>query len=103
MKYRYHPDALTEYADAALYYEERVLGLGADFTAEVEKAIWRILEAPAQWRCVEEDVRRYLLRRFPYGILFTVEERCVLIVAVMHLSREPGYWRHRISPQPDGP
>jgi len=102
MTFTYHPDALTEYADAALYYDERLPGLGADFTAEVDRAIERVLEAPDRWRCIQEDVRRYLLARFPYGILYTVEEEYVLIVAIMHLSREPGYWRHRISPRPDG-
>ena len=102
MRYIYHPDALTEYADVALYYEERLPGLGADFTGEVDLAIERILEAPDRWHCVEEDVRRYLLRRFPYGILYTIEEGCVLIVAVMHLSREPGYWRYRFTRRLDG-
>ena len=101
MRYIYHPDALTEYADVALYYEERLPGLGADFTGEVDVAIERILEAPDRWNLDEEDVRRYLLRRFPYGILYTIEEDYVLLVAVMHLSREPGYWRHRISQRPD--
>lgn len=46
MKYIYHPDALAEYADAALYYEERAVRLGADFTIEVEAAIQSILTAP---------------------------------------------------------
>jgi toxin ParE1/3/4 len=96
MRFIYHPDALTEYADATLYYDERLPGLGADFTTEVDTAIKRIIEVPDRWHCVEEDVRRYLLHRFPYGILYTIEEGYVLIVAVMHLSREPGYWRHRI-------
>ena len=102
MRFIYHPDALTEYADAALYYEERLPGLGSDFTAEVDRAVARVLEAPDRWRCLEADVRRYLLARFPYGILYTVEEDYILIVAIMHLSREPGYWRHRIPLRSDG-
>jgi plasmid stabilization system protein ParE len=97
MKCIYHPEALAEYADAALYYEERTARLGVDFTVEVESAIQSILQAPDRWRCIEEDVRRYLVRRFPYGILYTIEQDYVLILALMHLSREPGYWRHRVS------
>ena len=97
MRFIYHPDALAEYADAALYYEERTPGLGADFTREVETAIQCILEAPDRWRSLEEDVRRFLVRRFPYGVLYTIEDDHVLILALMHLSREPGYWRHRIA------
>ena len=50
MRFIYHPDALAEYTDAALYYEERTPGLGADFTREVETAIQCILEAPDRWR-----------------------------------------------------
>lgn len=96
MKYIYHPEALAEYADAALYYEERAPGLGADFTIEVESAIHKVLEAPDRWRCMEDDIHRFLVRRFPYGILYTVETDHVLILAIMHLSREPGYWRHRV-------
>ncbi len=97
MKYLYHPEALAEYADAALYFEERAPGLGTDFTIEVEDAIQQVTQAPDRWRCVDEDIHRFLVRRFPYGILYTVEDEYVLIVAVMHLSREPGYWRHRLT------
>lgn len=95
MRYIYHPEALAEYADAALYYEERTLGLGADFTLEVETAIHKVLEAPDRWQCIEDDIRRFLVRRFPYGVLYTFEADHILILAIMHLSREPGYWRHR--------
>jgi len=99
MKFIYHPDALTEYADAALYYDERLPGLGADFTNEVDAAIECILASPEQWRSIEGGIRRYLIHRFPYGILYTIEDGSILIVAIMHLSREPGYWRHRINSQ----
>ena len=97
MRFIYHPDALTEYADAALYYDQRAPGLGGQFVKEIDASINRILDAPDRWHCVEEDVRRYLVRRFPYGILYTIEESYVLVVALMHLSRAPGYWRYRIS------
>jgi len=97
MKYIYHPEALAEYADAALYYEERTPGLGADFTFEVETAIQKVLEVPDRWRCIEDDIRRFLVSRFPYGVLYTIEADYILILAIMHLSREPGYWRHRAS------
>lgn len=96
MKYVFHPDALAEYADAALYYSDRVPGLGADYAAEVEAAIESIASDPFRSPFIDEDVRRYLVRRFPYGLLYTIEEGHFLIVSVMHLSREPGYWRHRI-------
>lgn len=46
---------------------------------------------------MEDDIRRFLVRRFPYGILYTIEADHILILAIMHLSREPGYWRHRVA------
>jgi toxin ParE1/3/4 len=45
---------------------------------------------------IDDDVRRCLAQVFPYGILYTIETDFVLIVAVMHFSREPGYWKQRI-------
>jgi hypothetical protein len=51
---------------------------------------------PFAWRVIDEDVRRCLIRPFPYGVLYTIEPEQILIVAVMHLSREPGYWLRRL-------
>jgi hypothetical protein len=63
----------------------------------VENAIARIVEAPTRWRVIDEDVRRCLTRVFPFGILYTIEADFLLIVAVMHLSRVPNYWKSRIA------
>ena len=97
MRYEFHPEALEEYEEAALYYTERDPGLGLRFIEAVEEAIQRILEAPTRWRVIDEDVRRCLTRFFPYGVLYTAELEFVLIVAVMHCSREPGYWKQRVT------
>ncbi len=94
--FHFHPEARLEYREAAAFYEARRPGLGAVFTREIEAAIEMILEAPDRWRCVEQDVRRCLAHTFPYGILYTVEDGFILIIAVAHSSREPGYWRHRL-------
>jgi hypothetical protein len=67
------------------------------FIVAVENAVERILEDPARYRRFDEDVRRCLTRVFPYAILYTIEEDYVLIVAVAHCSKEPGYWKRRIS------
>ena len=96
MRWEFHPEALEEYREAALYYAERDPTLAARFVEAVEDAIRRSAEAPFAWRIVDEDVRRCLTQVFPYGILYTVESEFILIVAVMHGHREPGYWRQRI-------
>ena len=96
MRYEFHPEALAEYEAAARYYAACQEGLELRFIAAVESAISRILESPERWRVFEDDVRRVLTHVFPYGVLYTIEPEYVLIVAVMHCSREPGYWRHRV-------
>ena len=97
MRYEFHPEALEEYNEAALRYAGQELQLALRFIDAVEDAIRRILEAPTRWRVIEEDVRRCLTRVFPYGVLYTIEPDFVLIVAVMHCSREPGYWKRRLT------
>ena len=97
MKYVFHPEARLEYREAAVFYETRRKGLGASFTREIETSIGRILEAPERCRLVEQDVRRCLAHVFPYGVFYTVEPDFVLVVAVAHGSRRPGYWQDRLS------
>ena len=73
--------------------------LGDRFAAEVRFAIRRVVETPERWRVLEEDVRRCLVRVFPYSVLYTIEADFILIVAVMHGKRHPGYWRYRLDPK----
>ena len=92
----FHPEAEAEMFAAARYYEDRAENLGVDFLAEVEKAVHRIAEAPETWPIFKGRIRRYLLYRFPFGILFTVHADSVVIIAVMHLRRRPNYWKDRL-------
>ena len=95
MRVEFHPEALDEYEAAARYYAGCQEGLELRFIACVESAIQRLSENPAHFRLFEADIRRCLVHVFPYAVLFTVESDYVLIIAVMHCSREPGYWKHR--------
>lgn len=97
MKWEFHPEALDEYESAASYYAERDPELQLRFIESIENSIERILEAPTRWRVIDEDVRRCLAQVFPYGVLYTIEADSILILAVMHFSREPGYWKQRIA------
>lgn len=87
MKYVFHPEALAEYAEAVQYYAERRAEVAQAFIDAVEDAVYRIRESPTRWRVVDEDVRRCLTRKFPYGILYTIEQDYVLILAVMHCMK----------------
>jgi plasmid stabilization system protein ParE len=97
MTYEFHPEALEEYEKAAQYYAMQQSGLDLRFIGSVENAIDLILDDPLRWRPFDEDVRRCLTHVFPYGVLYTIEQDYVLIVAVAHCSREPGYWKRRIA------
>ena len=97
MRYEFHPEALQEYDEAGHSYARKEPGLDLRFIVSVERAIEAILEDPLRWRRFDEDVRRCLTRVFPYAILYTIEDGYILIVAVAHCSREPGYWKHRIA------
>ena len=96
MKYNFHPAALAEYAEAVQFYAENRVDLAQAFINSVEETIFRIIESPTRFPIIDEDVRRCLTRKFPYGILYTIEDDYILILAVMHCSREPGYWQERV-------
>jgi plasmid stabilization system protein ParE len=95
MTHRFAEAALTEFIDAGRYYNRQVPGLGDDFADEIEAGIRKILSAPLTWPAVEDDVHRFLVRRFPYGTYNTVEGDVVVIWAVKHLHRDPDYWQQR--------
>lgn len=92
----FHPEAETEFFEAIDYYEQTEPGLGPVFAAEVASAIEQIIHYPFAWRVLERDVRRCLMRRFPYGLLYACETERIWIVAVMHLRRHPVYWKSRL-------
>jgi len=93
--YSFHPDAEAELAEAADYYEARRPGLGKIFAAEVTRTISLIREYPDSGAPVGASRRRMLVRRFPYTIVYRQDGDSLLVVAVAHQSRRPGYWRGR--------
>lgn len=95
MSFSFHPEAEIEFNEAIDYYEDIDPELGYDFALEVNSTINRSVDFPKAWAFLEGDVRRSLVRRFPFGILYSEEKDGIFIVAVMHLHREPGYWKHR--------
>jgi toxin ParE1/3/4 len=95
MNLLFNPEAETEFLAAIDWYEERSSGLGADFAAEIHAAIQRAISLPLAWPRIDGDIRRVLANRFPYGLLYTLDNRSIYILAVMHLRRQPDYWRSR--------
>jgi len=89
------PVAEAEYCDAVDYYDGEVAGLGEDFCEEVIAALRRVADFPEAWQKLSAHTRRCRLNRFPYGLVYQIQADYILVVAVMHLRREPNYWEPR--------
>jgi len=79
-----------------VYYEACDAGLGLDFSLEVYATIQNAINYPTMWPEIEDEVRRCLVHRFPYGVLYNIEPGGIFILAVMHLHCAPDYWKHRL-------
>ncbi|MBK8185806.1 MAG: type II toxin-antitoxin system RelE/ParE family toxin [Cellvibrio sp.] len=84
--------ALQELLDAEEYYNFELAGLGNRFNEEIKKAVLRIAEYPDAWSIERDNIRKCLLQKFPYKILYAIEKDCILILAIAHLHRKPDYW-----------
>jgi hypothetical protein len=94
-RFEFHPEARAEYLASIAYYDHENIGLGAEFAQEVEDAIELILSFPSAWPTLGGDVRRCMLGRFPYGLIYSTLDDYVLIIAVAHAKRAPGFWQSR--------
>jgi len=93
--YSFHPEAEAELSGAALFYESRMVGLGKSFAAEVERTVSLIREHPDAGSPLGPARRQMMVHRFPYSIVYRRDAEFLLILAVAHQRRRPGYWRHR--------
>jgi hypothetical protein len=96
MIYSFHPDAEIEFKDAIEYYEGCQDRLGYEFALEVYETVNRVIANPSAWQLMNENMRRSLVNRFPFGIIYVIRNKEILILAVMHLHRKPNYWENRI-------
>ncbi len=97
MNWSFHPEAEEEFLEAINYYEECRTGLGYEFALEVYAALQRIITHPLAWPILEGDLRRSRMNRFPYGVLYAQEGEDIYVLAVMHLHRDPDYWRSQLA------
>jgi len=91
----FHQLAERELNEAAQYYELEQPGLGSAFLNEVQRCLRAISEHPEAGRIMLGQVRRRLLRRFPYGLLYRLKPDVIRILAVMNVKRRPAYWAGR--------
>ncbi|NTW70238.1 MAG: type II toxin-antitoxin system RelE/ParE family toxin [Chlorobiaceae bacterium] len=90
--------ARQELDDAIQFYEMEFSGLGQSFSEEVKKAVSRIVAYPEAWPLEREDIRKCMLHKFPYTLLYSVEQTDIVIIAVAHQHRKPEYWVDRKIP-----
>lgn len=98
MKRVIHDEANRELRAALAYYAEISPDLGIRFYREMERLMNEVCEHPLLFRQYDPPARRHFTDQFPYGVIYLLEPDQIWIVAVMHLQREPGYWRNRLSP-----
>jgi plasmid stabilization system protein ParE len=91
-----HPAAQAEAEAAVRFYAQRNPRVAIAFAEELDAAISRIADDPHIFLAHDFGTRRVLLRTFPFGVVFRLVDATVLIVAIAHGSRRPGYWLGRI-------
>ena len=91
----FHELAEDELNEAAAYYAQARPGLGDAFVAEVQNAVDALAAAPLVGTQIENQVRWWLVRRFPFSVLYRVRTDHIRILAIAHQKRRPFYWRGR--------
>lgn len=95
MKVRLLAAAQQELADAFFWYNAQAVNLGYDFLDEFDRAIRRSVTFPLGCPEIDPGLRRCLLNRFPYGLIYGLDGETLVVVAVAHLHRKPSYWIDR--------
>ena len=93
---RFHPQAEQEYLTALAWYRERSLIAAINFESAFGQAIERVREAPQRWPIYFQDFRKYTLRQFPFSIVYQDLSSEIVVFAVAHGRRQPGYWKDRV-------
>lgn len=96
MAVRFLEIAEIELDEAVQWYEAQAPGLGHSFLLEVLSALRRISLYPDAWHLLAEGVRRCRVNRFPFGLIYWIENADIVVLAVAHLHRRPDYWRDRV-------
>ncbi|PRM99505.1 type II toxin-antitoxin system RelE/ParE family toxin [Aliarcobacter cryaerophilus] len=89
--------AEQEFYDSQEYYEEHQTNLGNKFTSEVYNALKRIQKFPSMFIKVKKDIRKCIINKFPFNILYSIEGDIILVIAIAHHHRNPDYWIDRIN------
>ncbi len=95
MKLVFRAAAAADVEEAYRWYEAQRAGLGDEFLAGVKTSLEAVLSHPEAAPAVHRDIRRLLLKRFPYGIYYRLVDGMAVVVACFHAKRNPRVWRSR--------
>lgn len=93
---RFREEAEAELRAAREWYEARRKGLGMEFLLCIEATLAAIARRPEQFRQLRGEIRRAMVRRFPFAILFAADDEAVVVLSVFHGSRDPADWQRRL-------
>jgi toxin ParE1/3/4 len=96
MRIIFHPEAYEEMLASARFFDEKSAGLGSDLIRAIEDSTTRILKFPESGEIEQQNIRKCLVRGFPFTLLYEATKDHIFIAAVMHQHRQPGYWRDRL-------
>jgi plasmid stabilization system protein ParE len=89
------PEAEIEITEAFRWYEDKNEGLGSEFMRALEASLSSIQRNPTSYAIVHKEMRRVLLRRFPYSVIYLFDSSKIIVLACFHASRDPKQWRDR--------
>ena len=96
MRVKFHPEARVDLREGKAFYRSRSPLAALSFSREIDTAISRISDSPLRYPESEHGTREFILPwRFPYTVVYRISENLIVIVAVAHQSKKPGYWHHR--------
>ncbi len=96
MNIRFLAIAQGELDDAYSWYEHQSTGLGLELLDEIDRAVHRISQYPLSCSELAFTIRRVLINRFPYGLVYGIDGDTIVVIAVAHLHRQPHYWIERL-------
>jgi len=91
-----HPSALEELKCAISWYLERNKTAAIKLAGELDRAIALVIEKPGRWPAGEHGSRKFVLRRFPFAVVYREKQATIQVLAIAHGHRRPGYWKDRL-------
>lgn len=92
----FHPDAIREIREAIEWYRQRDKGVATEFRTLIKSAEELVQRSPESWAAYLLETHGFRFHKFPFVLVYVIRAQRVVIVALAHTKRKPGYWRERI-------